>query len=427
MWRSLLVLGFFGIVLAGCGSPRPKLGTDNLQCGLKENKFYVDDVFEQNHVYLKTLGRKSGGTATNILELSAGGEYGAYGAGFLEGWGKVGAAGRPVPRDDVRIVTGVSTGSMMATYAFLGHRDAELRKLYDNLKDEMIYKKNNWIKLLWANSLYGTEGKRALLKKYLTSEIIDQVAAAPAGRFLYIGMVNLDTGEFKRVDMVALARGIHDKALRDDCYRAVIDASSAIEIAFEPVFIDNSMFGDGGARSHLFLVSPETIAVGMKDNDLSGSTYRSFALIHDDLEVEQQRTDNGVLPIAERTASISTDQTLKDSVRLTHALVTDPATIVGADAAKKMPTFIQYYAAAATRACECKDKWAKTCEKSSKSGVADTFCQPYMQCLSAGGEQDGQEYATTGNWLPFEKLNLGSGPACNVQQGHPYRVRPAFR
>jgi hypothetical protein len=86
------------------------------------------------------------------------------------------------------------------------------------------------LELVWASSLYDAAGKRALLTQYLTSQVIDEVAAAAPGRFLYIGIVNLDTGEFRRVDMVRLAREIHGKSNRDDCYRAVIDASSAIPL-----------------------------------------------------------------------------------------------------------------------------------------------------------------------------------------------------
>ena len=48
------------------------------------------------------------------LALSGGGSNGAFGAGFLNGWSATGR--RPV----FKIVTGVSTGALMAPFAFLG-------------------------------------------------------------------------------------------------------------------------------------------------------------------------------------------------------------------------------------------------------------------------------------------------------------------
>jgi predicted acylesterase/phospholipase RssA len=48
------------------------------------------------------------------LALSGGGANGAFGAGFLKGWTDTGQ--RPV----FKIVTGVSTGAMLAPFAFLG-------------------------------------------------------------------------------------------------------------------------------------------------------------------------------------------------------------------------------------------------------------------------------------------------------------------
>jgi hypothetical protein len=430
MPQSLLTLVLAGLVLQGCGSTRPPPGPQNLTCNLKN--YYVTDVFEDRHVYITKRfqairGERASAVVeeTNILELSAGGEYGAYGAGFLVGWGEAGEQGLPAPRSKIHIVTGVSTGSIIATSAFLGDRDARMKELYENLKDETIYTRRSALSLLWANSLYDAAGKRALLKKYIDTDVIDLVAGAEEGRYLYIGIVDLDKGEFKRINMVKLARELKGNN-RDECFRAVIDASSATEVAFEPVFIDSVMYGDGGVRRHLFLVSPETIKTGTQPRDLSGTAYRSFALIHGDLEVEPQTTGNGLLSISERTASIFTDQTLKDSVRLNNALATHPDAVVGEEAAKRMPRFYAYYAAASAQACRCKKETEDQCKSSSTSGGADIFCQPYMKCLSDAGERDGKTYASTGHWLPFEDMNLGSGPSCTVATGEVYRARPVF-
>lgn len=54
----------------------------------------------------------------DILVISGGGAKGAFGAGFLEGWGTV--ADGPMARPELDMVTGVSTGALIAPYAFIG-------------------------------------------------------------------------------------------------------------------------------------------------------------------------------------------------------------------------------------------------------------------------------------------------------------------
>ncbi|NCW90066.1 MAG: patatin family protein, partial [Rhodocyclales bacterium] len=50
----------------------------------------------------------------SYLALSGGGDNGAFGAGLLTGWSERG------DRPEFRLVTGVSTGAMIAPFAFLG-------------------------------------------------------------------------------------------------------------------------------------------------------------------------------------------------------------------------------------------------------------------------------------------------------------------
>ena len=78
--------------------------------------------------------------------------------------------------------------------------------------------------------------------------------------------------------MTRLANGFNDgkftsKSQRDDCYRAVIDGATAIEVAFPPVFIDSGMYGDGGVRQQVFLASPK--------NALAGHGHEQGHLAHD--------------------------------------------------------------------------------------------------------------------------------------------------
>ena len=59
------------------------------------------------------------------LALSGGGANDAFGAGFLNGWSGTGT--RPV----FKVVTGVSTGALMAPFAFIGREyDVALKEFY---------------------------------------------------------------------------------------------------------------------------------------------------------------------------------------------------------------------------------------------------------------------------------------------------------
>src|SRR5262249_1059455 len=72
----------------------------------------------------------------SVPALSGGGSYGAFSAGILNGWT---ASGR---RPQFDIVSGVSTGALIATYAFLGPQyDQVLCKFYTSTTTDDIYTK----------------------------------------------------------------------------------------------------------------------------------------------------------------------------------------------------------------------------------------------------------------------------------------------
>src|SRR4030042_405373 len=82
-----------------------------------------------------------------VLAVSAGGPKGAYGAGFLKGWSKEGS--RPL----FKIITGVSSGAMIALCAFLGKDyDDHLEKFFTTMSTKDLMKQNNIFSVLFGNS-----------------------------------------------------------------------------------------------------------------------------------------------------------------------------------------------------------------------------------------------------------------------------------
>lgn len=372
------------LLLGGCAAPRPALGPDNPSCELE--RFVRHDVYSEAGIYRMAVKAASATkpVSVNLLALSAGGEFGAYGAGVLIGWRSLGAQAQPSARQDIQIVTGVSTGAILATHAFLG-KDEEIEQAYLGSSGKTIYKARPKITLLWSNSLLDASGKQALIESYLTSDLIDAVAAAPEDRGLYLGVVDADSGEFQRINMVALAKGLSPIQRRNECYRAVVNASSAIPIAFQPQFIDGRMYVDGGARRHLFLT--ELPAVLREP----GVTRRMFGFVHGDLSIEPDKVDNHVLGVAGRLSELVTEQGMRDSIQIADFLAHEP-TRPADPSAKPEPMFLTYYAAAAAAAASCAPKKMQ-CNPDSGLLSEDMFCQPFMACLAQEGRRDGAAYA----------------------------------
>ena len=400
--RRWSLIGLVGLLATACGSMRPNGPPDSLDCGLA--RFVVRDIYEDWGVYrakqLRLEALDDPNPSFNVLALSAGGEFGAYGAGFLSGWRSVGKGARPGPRADIQVVTGVSTGAILATHAFLG-KDAEIEAKYRSLADNQIYRTRSLLELVRANSLLQADGKDLLIEDNLPGSVIDEVVAAPEGRFLYIGVVDLDSGSFLRIDMRKLARTIEPKELRNACYQAVIGASSAIPIAFPPKFIDEMMLVDGGARRHLFITELP------KEAKFPGVARRLFSLVHGDLDVGCTKTKNGVLQIAGRSADLLTDQGFKDSIRLADSLASQPL-----DGGSGPPLLSTYYAAAADAAAACQPERA-SCKSPAGTLSEDMFCNAFMNCLADRGKEDGRAYGSgQRQWLQLRDLNLSTQPNC---------------
>jgi len=189
------------------------------------------------------------------LALSGGGANGAFGAGFLNGWTASGK--RPV----FKIVTGVSTGALMAPYAFLGaDYDGAIREFYTNTSSRNVFQMLSIIpQLLGGESLADSGPLRFTIDQTVDDALLRAIARAhQSGRRLYIGTVDLDSQFFIVWNMGAIAASGHPGAL--ELFRSVMLASASIPIAFPPVYIDveaggrrfDEMHVDGATVANLF-------------------------------------------------------------------------------------------------------------------------------------------------------------------------------
>ena len=106
------------------------------------------------------------------LALSGGGANGAFGAGFLAGWTETGR--RPPV---FKIVTGVSTGALMAPYAFLGPEyDGALKEFYTTVETRDIFALGSiLVALLRGDSLADTGPLAALIARNVDAAFLQRV------------------------------------------------------------------------------------------------------------------------------------------------------------------------------------------------------------------------------------------------------------
>ncbi|MCX5714515.1 MAG: patatin-like phospholipase family protein, partial [Candidatus Omnitrophica bacterium] len=184
-----------------------------------------------------------------------------------------------------KIITGVSSGAIIACFAFLGKDyDAQLEKFFTTISTKDIMKQNNLFSILFGNSFMSSA---PLVKK--VSAIVDEKFIAKVaeehrrGRRLFIGTVNLDAQEFVVWDMGALAcKGGADSV---KMFQKILLASSAMPMMFPPVYFTVSsatgelydeMHVDGGSMREIFYIDRLTknMEGAAKVSGIDPSKYR---------------------------------------------------------------------------------------------------------------------------------------------------------
>lgn len=208
----------------------------------------------------------------NYLAISGGGSDGAFGAGLINGWTESGT------RPQFKIVTGVSTGALIAPFAFLGpDYDDELKASYTTIDSDRIFIPRGILPLLWSEAAASTEPLEELIETYMTRAVLDAIAREHAkGRRLYVASTNLDAEQPVIWDMGAIASSTSPDRLT--LFSKVLLASASIPSMFPPVLLDVAVEGkkhqemhvDGGVFFQSFFVGsvmdlPQTIRAAHPD------------------------------------------------------------------------------------------------------------------------------------------------------------------
>ena len=186
----------------------------------------------------------------DMLVISGGGDWGAFGAGVLKGWGRVqGELARP----QFDVVTGVSTGALIAPFAFLGD-DASIERivqLYRNPQADTAVSRGVLFFLPSNPSFYALPGLERDMRKALDRPMLERVAAEEStGRGLFVNTTNIDLGDKHAWDIIAEARTALTK--NDDAHlHRILLASAGIPGAFPARGLGDYLYVDGAITGNI--------------------------------------------------------------------------------------------------------------------------------------------------------------------------------
>lgn len=252
------------------------------------------------------------------LALSGGGADGAYGVGVLNGW--TAAGNRPT----FSVVSGVSTGGLIAPFAFLGSRyDETLREVYTSGIAESLLQDPSLMRVLFGSGLFGNKRLRELVARYVGQDILSEVARENAkGRKLLIVTTDLDTQRTVIWDMGRIATVGTPEALQ--LFRDVMAASASIPLVFPPIMIDaegqgrrfQEMHVDGGVTAPV-LTLPDAMMFRER-TWLATSRMNIYILVNKKLEGNFELVSNSTIDVASRSISAITQAQTRSVILSTY-------------------------------------------------------------------------------------------------------------
>jgi predicted acylesterase/phospholipase RssA len=252
---------------------------------------------------LQRLRASSKDGILRALVLSGGGSGGAFGAGALVG------LSRRQERPQYDVVTGVSTGALIAPFAFLGSDwDSQLTEAFTSGRGVQMSVRG--LLALPMGAPRRSAALTALVEHYVTPDFIRAVAReAGTGRLLWVATTDLDKEETVIWDLGAIAMRGGEPARK--LFRDVVVASASIPGVFEPVLIHvqqegrlyDEMHVDGNASASLFIAPAAAYFALLDQRSLDGAQV--YVLINGQIIDAPETTPFRLRPIVARTFSVA--------------------------------------------------------------------------------------------------------------------------
>ena len=216
----------------------------------------------------------------NLLAVSGGGDKGAFGAGLLNGWTAAGT------RPEFKAVTGVSTGALIAPFAFLGPEyDPVLKDVYTSISPDDVLSPRNIIAAIENDGLADNAPLWNLIAEHVGEALLARIAEEHnKGRILLVATTDLDARQPVVWNMGNIAASGAPNAL--ELFRQILLASAAIPGAFPPTMFRVEVNGreyqemhvDGGASAQVFMYPPRlreamTTDLGVAPANRAGTVY----------------------------------------------------------------------------------------------------------------------------------------------------------
>ncbi|MBX3390523.1 MAG: patatin-like phospholipase family protein [Phycisphaeraceae bacterium] len=259
-YKLIAAIGI-AIAIAGCSSSpsRPVLTDAQLTERAGEDTKEMISNFQRsvgnlvNREQKRTAAAGGQPVVMNILAMSGGGDYGAFGAGFLVGWGKA-----PDPawrRPEFDGVTGVSTGAMLAPFAYVGTDESCLtvEEFYRNPKKDWT-EERGLLFFLPSNPSFATiPGLTRDLQGVIDQKFVAQMAEeSKKGKLLIVSATDLDLGRQRFWELGEEAQDAIASGNLDRVHKIML-ASAAIPAVFPPIGVGEEIYCDGGVTANVFL------------------------------------------------------------------------------------------------------------------------------------------------------------------------------
>ncbi|EJW10047.1 hypothetical protein A33M_0666 [Rhodovulum sp. PH10] len=350
--------------------------------GIPDARFWADSTA----AYEKVLGH----AGKSWLALSAGGEDSAFGAGLMTGLSQSGK------RPDYAVVTGVSSGALLAPFVFLGsHYDEALRENITEINAAEVFEDRRT-----ATSLLDTWPLRKFIARRITPDLLKEIAREYArGRRLIVITTNIDAARPVAWNMGAIAAAGTDASLK--LFRDILAASSAIPGLFPPVTIETEANGrriqemhvDGGLAATIY-VAPDSMLLATSTDRLPMSELT--VVVNGKLRSEFSLTDSSLIGVLGRSLSIGVKRSSSSIVALAAA------------AARKSGTTFNLAAV----------------DQKFDEASTGLFDQKYMSKLFAVGLAQGKSATPFETTVPERSASRDSAPAATAPTEAPQAEAP---
>lgn len=284
------------------GIPDARIPVDSVTTGFTSMGLAA---LEREKAFLAASGHQGPLPPVSFLAISGGGDDGAFGAGLLVGWTATG------DRPEFKAVTGISTGALIAPFAFLGPQyDYLLKTFYTNVTKKDIFKPRKLVTVPFMDAMADTTPLWTLLSRHVGQKMLDAVAAEyRKGRLLLIGTTDLDSRRGVIWNMGAIAASGDPKAI--NLFRSIMLASASIPGVFPPVLIDVEVKGtahqemhvDGGTVAQVFSYPPSFRLGQMSGREGAQRERRLYVIRNARLDPEWTEVERRTLPIVGRAIS----------------------------------------------------------------------------------------------------------------------------